>query len=88
MCLIVFAHYTYPKYPFILLANLDEYYERTNQQLGFWDKEAELIGGRDLRAGGTCLAMNRSGAFAAVTNVRMSVSQPHANSRGSLPVDF
>ena len=88
MCLIVFAHYTHPKYPFILLANRDEYYERPTQQLGFWDKEAALIGGRDLRAGGTWLAMNRSGAFAAVTNVRMSVVQPHAKGRGSLPIDF
>ena len=88
MCLIVFAHYTHPKYPFILLANRDEYYERPTQQLGFWDEEAALIGGRDLRAGGTWLAMNRSGAFAAVTNVRMSVVQPHAKSRGSLPIDF
>ena len=88
MCLIVFAHYTHPKYPFILLANRDEYYERPTRQLGFWDKEADLIGGRDLRAGGTWLAMNRSGAFAAVTNVRMSVVQPHAKSRGSLPIDF
>ena len=52
MCLIVFAHYTHPKYPFILLANRDEYYERPTQQLGFWDEEAALIGGRDLRAGG------------------------------------
>ena len=88
MCLIVFAHYTHPKYPFILLANRDEYYERPTRQLGFWDKEADLIGGRDLRAGGTWLAMNRSGAFAAVTNVRMSIVQPHAKSRGFLPIDF
>ena len=88
MCLIVFAHYTHPKYPFILLANRDEYYERPTRQLGFWDKEADLIGGRDLRAGGTWLAMNRSGAFAAVTNVRMSIAQPHAKSRGFLPIDF
>ncbi len=88
MCLIVFAHYAHPKYPFILLANRDEYYERPTQQLGFWDKEADLIGGRDLRSGGTWLAMNRSGSFAAVTNVRVSVVQPHAKSRGSLPIDF
>ncbi len=88
MCLIVFAHYTHPKYPFILLANRDEYYERPTQQLGFWETEADLIGGRDLRAGGTWLAMNRLGAFAAVTNVRMSIVQPHAKSRGSLTIDF
>ena len=36
MCLIVFAHHTHPKYPFILLANRDEYHERPTQQMDFW----------------------------------------------------
>lgn len=35
MCLIVFAHHTHPKYPFILLANRDEYHERPTQQMDF-----------------------------------------------------
>ena len=88
MCLIVFAHHAHPKYPFILLANRDEYYERPTLEMGFWEEEPDLIGGRDLRAGGTWLAMNRSGAFAAVTNVRASILQPNAKSRGHLPIDF
>lgn len=36
MCLIVFAHHTHPKYPFILFANRDEYHERPTQQMDFW----------------------------------------------------
>jgi uncharacterized protein with NRDE domain len=88
MCLIVFAHHTHPKYPFILLANRDEYYIRPTLEIGFWEEEPDLIGGRDLSAGGTWLAMSRSGAFAAVTNVRASAVQPNAKSRGHLPVDF
>ena len=88
MCLIVFAHHAHPKYPFILLANRDEYHERPTQQMGFWEEELDLIGGRDLRAGGTWLAMNKSGDFAVVTNVRASALQLNAKSRGHLPVDF
>ena len=88
MCLIVFAHQVHPKYPFILLANRDEYYERPTQQMNFWEDEPDLIGGRDLRAGGTWLAMNILGAFAAVTNFRASALQPNAKSRGYLPIDF
>ena len=61
MCLIVFAHHAHPKYPFILLANRDEYHERPTQQMDFWEEELDLIGGRDLRAGGMWLAMNKSG---------------------------
>ena len=81
MCLIVFAHYTHPKYPFILLANRDEYYERPTSAARFLGRGGCPIGGRDLRAGGTWLAMNRSGVWA-VTNVRMSVvHKPHAKSR-------
>lgn len=88
MCLIVFAHYAHPKYPFILLANRDEYYERPTQQMDFWEDEPDIIGGRDLVAGGTWLAMNSSGVFAAVTNVRASGVQLNAKSRGYLPIDF
>ena len=70
------------------MANRDEYHERPTQQMNFWEEELDLIGGRDLRAGGTWLAMNKSGNFAAVTNIRASAVQLNAKSRGHLPVDF
>ena len=70
------------------MANRDEYHERPTQQMDFWEEELDLIGGRDLRAGGTWLAMNKSGNFAAVTNIRASAVQLNAKSRGHLPVDF
>ena len=41
-----------------------------------------------MRAGGTWLAMNKSGNLAAVTNIRASAVQLNAKSRGHLPVDF
>ena len=88
MCLIVFAHHAHPKYSFILLANRDEHHERPAQQMDFWEEELDLIGGRDLRARGTWLAMNKSGSFAAVTNVRASAIQLNTKSKGHLPVDF
>ena len=56
--------------------------------MDFWEEELDLIGGWDLRAGGMWLAMNKSGNFAVVTNVRASAVQLNAKSRGHLPVDF
>ncbi|WP_027853281.1 NRDE family protein [Marinobacterium litorale] len=88
MCLIAIALKTHPKWPLVVLANRDEFYDRPTRHLGFWP-DAPLIGGRDLLAGGTWLALSRSGRFSAVTNYREGGrSFPYSRSRGTLPTDF
>ncbi len=48
-----------------------------------------MLGGRDLEAGGTWLAVTRSGRFGVVTNYRELVDAgPAARSRGALVADF
>lgn len=89
MCLIVFAYNSHPKYKFILAANRDEFYKRPTAVAEWWDDHTGILGGRDLLAKGTWMALHRNGRFAAVTNYRdLSNIRSDAKSRGDLPVDF
>lgn len=84
MCLILFAYRQHADYPFIVIANRDEYYARPTRDAHWWD-DADVFAGRDLEAGGTWLGTNRRGHFAAVTNVREAGSmKPGRKSRGDL----
>lgn len=88
MCLVLLAYRACPGYRLVLAANRDEFHERPTAPARWWD-DPPILAGRDLRAGGTWLAVDRLGRLAAVTNYRdPSVANPHAASRGALPVDF
>lgn len=89
MCLIVFSYKQHPKYKLILAANRDEFYERPTTAANWWEDYSTLLGGRDLKAKGTWMAMDKKGRFAAVTNYRdLSNIRDDAKSRGDLPVNF
>jgi len=84
MCLILFAYRQHVDYPFIVIANRDEYYARPTRDAHWWD-DADIFAGRDLEAGGTWLGINHRGRFAAVTNVREPGGMsPGKISRGEL----
>ncbi|WP_183324479.1 NRDE family protein [Halomonas cerina] len=70
MCLIAFDHRPGGACPLRLVANRDEFHGRPAAPLAAWEDAPDIIGGRDLAAGGTWLAVHRRGRFAAVTNVR------------------
>ena len=72
----------------MIAANRDEFYDRPTRSLHIWDDDPNVAGGRDLRAGGTWLAVTRDGRFAAVTNIRGNDGPPDARSRGALVGDF
>jgi uncharacterized protein with NRDE domain len=88
MCLIAIAVHASPRYPIVIAANRDEFYDRPTRPLHIWDDDANIAGGRDLRAGGTWLAVTRDGRFAAVTNIRGNDGPQNARSRGALVGDF
>jgi uncharacterized protein with NRDE domain len=89
MCLILFAYRHHPRYPLILAANRDEFFDRPTQALEFWPDQPEIAAGRDLKRMGTWLGINRRGHLAAVTNYREAGAQrPEARSRGKLVTDF
>jgi len=89
MCLILFAWKNHPSYKLILAANRDEFYSRRTAEAGFWDEHPEVLGGRDLVAGGTWMGITKSGRFAAITNYRDPATViDQAVSRGYLTRDF
>ena len=88
MCLIVVAIGAAPAYPLIVAANRDERHARPAAPAEWWPDPPHVLGGRDLEAGGTWLAVDRRARFAAVTNIRDPDRRPGLRSRGSLVVDY
>lgn len=88
MCLIVVAHGVEGAPPLVIAANRDELHARPARAGGWWEDAPDVIGGRDLEAGGSWLAISRSGRFAAVTNVHGRPAPAGARSRGALVREF
>ena len=76
--------------PLIVAGNRDEFHARPTQAAGWWpDADPAVLGGRDLQAGGTWLAIGRNGRCATVTNFRDAVPpQGGLRSRGELVTGF
>lgn len=89
MCLIFLSFNQHPAYPFIALANRDEFYERPAEPIHHWPEHPEIIAGKDLSAGGTWLGAATSGHFAMLTNYRdMANIKLQAPTRGKLVSDY
>jgi uncharacterized protein with NRDE domain len=85
VCLLVIGWRAHPRYRLVVAANRDEFHERPAAPLAPWADAPHLIAGRDLRAGGTWLAMDRERRFGVVTNYReLQRPRPSAPSRGGL----
>lgn len=84
MCLILIAWQAHRDFTLVLAANRDEDYCRPSLSLAPWSDSPDILGGRDLEAGGSWLACHRDGRFAAVTNVRQGVAEKALRSRGDL----
>jgi uncharacterized protein with NRDE domain len=85
MCLLVLAWRVHPRYRLVAAANRDEFHERPAAALAKWPAPVEILAGRDLRANGTWLALDRQRRFGVVTNFR-ELQRPRAAapSRGEL----
>ncbi len=89
MCLIALNFGQHPDLPLILAANRDEFHRRPSQDAHWWPDKPDVVGGRDLQAGGTWLALHRNGRFATVTNYRDArAPEPGHLSRGHLVIGF
>lgn len=88
MCLVAFALDQSSRFPFVLAANRDEFFDRPAARLGWWEPEAggpAILGGRDLHAGGTWMGLTALGRLGLVTNIRNPQDQdPQAPSRGHI----
>jgi len=85
MCLLVLAWRVHPRYELVVAANRDEFHERPTEAMAKWPAPDDIIAGRDLRAGGTWLGVDRRRRFGIVTNFR-ELQRPAAGSpsRGNL----
>lgn len=88
MCLLFYCQDAHEYYPFVLLANRDEFYERPTRAAGFWTDEPAVLAGRDLRRSGTWLGITRSGRWAALTNFREPSDARFERSRGDIVRDY
>lgn len=89
MCLVVVAFRQHDSLPLIIAANRDEFHSRPTEPAGWWRDRPDVIGGRDLEAGGSWLAMHKNGRVAFVTNQRDARRErPGLRSRGELVTTF
>lgn len=89
MCLIFLSVNHHPKYKLIIAANRDEFYQRKTAPSHFWNDHPHILGGRDLEANGTWMAISKHGKISLVTNYRDPHHiDPQAPSRGQLVSDF
>jgi uncharacterized protein with NRDE domain len=89
MCLIFLSIQDHPKYKLVVAANRDEFYQRKTAAADYWSDHPEILGGRDLEAHGTWMAMNKNGRIAMVTNYRdIRNIKPVAPSRGALVTNY
>ena len=85
MCLLVLAWQAHPRYRLIVAANRDEFHERPTAPLAKWPAPENILAGRDLRANGTWLGLDRRRHFGVITNFReLPRPRPEAPSRGAL----
>jgi uncharacterized protein with NRDE domain len=88
MCLVALAIDQSRRFPLVLAANRDEFFKRPAARMGWWSPGPglpDILGGRDLEAGGTWLGLTTQGRMALVTNVRNpEQNDPGAPSRGDI----
>ncbi len=88
MCLVALAWRAHARWPLVVAGNRDERHARPSAPADWWDDPSSVCGGRDLVAGGSWLAVHRSGRLAVVTNHPGRAAAPGAPSRGGLVTGF
>ncbi|WP_416305565.1 NRDE family protein [Neptunicella sp. SCSIO 80796] len=89
MCILFVAIDQHQDYPLIIAANRDEFHHRPTAASHFWPNHPTMLAGKDLQAGGSWMAVNQNGRFAALTNIRNPLhNDPARTSRGQLVTDY
>jgi uncharacterized protein with NRDE domain len=89
MCLIFLSFQNHPTYKMLIASNRDEFYNRKTAAAKHWEDYPRIIGGRDLEAKGTWMAMTTYGKISLLTNYRDPQNiNPSAPSRGHLVSDY
>ena len=88
MCLLIFAWKIHDEFPLTIAANRDELYDRPSLSFSVHRRQnPRIVGGRDLSAGGTWLAINEYGVISGLTNAPSPDGRDASKrSRGELPL--
>ncbi len=88
MCLAAIALDESRRFPLVVAANRDEFFERPSARMTWWSAgtaQPDILGGRDLRDGGTWMGLTAAGRLALLTNIRQpELADPKAPTRGQI----
>jgi uncharacterized protein with NRDE domain len=88
MCTLAIYFQATDSYPVVIAANRDEFLERPASPPTTLSERPWIVGGKDLRAGGTWLGINQYGMVAGLLNRRSETpANPRLRSRGLLCLD-
>lgn len=89
MCTLAFYFQEFPNYPLVIAANRDEFFSRPSAPPETLAENPAVLGGKDLRAGGTWLGVNEYGLVAGILNRRSDAKREFQSlrSRGLLCLD-
>ncbi len=88
MCTLAIYFQMTDDYPVVIAANRDEYLDRPAAKPTTLCARPHVVGGKDLRAGGTWLGVNEHGLVVGLLNRRTEAPpNPDARSRGLLALD-
>ena len=88
MCTLAIYFKVAPEWPVVIAANRDEFLDRPATDPAVLNENPHVVGGKDLRAGGTWLGINEYGMVAGLLNRRPAEdANPNARSRGMLCLD-
>jgi uncharacterized protein with NRDE domain len=87
MCTLAIYFRVFPRWPVVIAANRDEFLDRAASDPVTLNEHPSIVGGKDLRAGGTWLGINEFGMVAGLLNRRTDAPNPKARSRGLLCLD-
>lgn len=88
MCTLAISFGVFSRYPLVVAANRDEFYERPSEPPRVLSTEPVIFGPRDVRGGGTWTGVNERGVYAALTNISgISPRDGARRSRGLLVIE-
>ena len=88
MCTLAIYFRVFPEYPVVIAANRDEFLDRAALAPGTLADPPHVVGGKDLKAGGTWLGLNSYGLVCGLLNRRSELpANPNARSRGTLTLE-
>jgi len=89
MCTIVLYQNVSAEYPLIIASNRDERYARPSSPPSVLGERPRIIGGSDIKAGGTWMGVNQFGLWVGIANrAAAALPDPRRRSRGLLCIDL